>query len=86
MKKAGKLFDLICLRSQLCDLHSKIIFLRFDMNIKTLCLGLRTCQPIHIEDEILFFDQGLCVSIQLMVVIDVLFLWILSMTTSFFTH
>ncbi|KAM0014804.1 putative exostosin [Helianthus debilis subsp. tardiflorus] len=38
------------------------------MGIAKLFFGLRTCQPVHMEDAALFFDKGLCEAIEELVV------------------
>ncbi|XP_052625610.1 uncharacterized protein LOC128132729 [Lactuca sativa] len=68
MKRAVNAVDLMGLLPQLCDPHSELLLLRSCMGIAKLFFGLRTCQPIHIEEAALFFDKGLRRSIEDIVV------------------
>ncbi|PWA80994.1 hypothetical protein CTI12_AA190310 [Artemisia annua] len=47
---------------------SELLLLRSCMGIAKLFFGLRTCQPVHMEDAALFFDKGLRESIENIVV------------------
>ena len=53
---------------QLCDPQSELLLLRSCMGIAILFFGLRTCQPMHMEEEVLFFKKGLRGSIEDIVV------------------
>ncbi|XP_052620805.1 uncharacterized protein LOC128126746 [Lactuca sativa] len=68
MKRAVNVVDLMRLLPQLCDLQSELHLLHSCMGFAKLFFGLRTCQPMHIEDATLFFDKGLHGSIEDMVV------------------
>ncbi|XP_052626824.1 uncharacterized protein LOC128133428 [Lactuca sativa] len=59
MKRAVNAVDLMGLLLQLCDPQSELLLLRSCMGIAKLFFGLRTCQPIHIEEAALSFDKGL---------------------------
>ncbi|GKB50988.1 hypothetical protein Tco_0901741 [Tanacetum coccineum] len=46
------------------DPQSELLLLRSCMGISKLFFGLRTCQPVHMEEATLFFDKGLRGSIE----------------------
>ncbi|GJW86378.1 putative reverse transcriptase domain-containing protein [Tanacetum coccineum] len=48
--------------------QNELLLLRSCMGIAKLFSGLRTCHPIHMKEEALFFDKGLCGSIENIVV------------------
>ncbi|KAJ0770727.1 putative reverse transcriptase domain, exostosin [Helianthus annuus] len=58
-KRAAKAVDLMRLLPKLGDPQSELLLLRSCMGIAKLFFGLRTCQPVHMEDAALFFDKGL---------------------------
>ncbi|KAI3721949.1 hypothetical protein L2E82_32969 [Cichorium intybus] len=68
LKRAVKAVDLMGLLPQLCDPQSELLLLRSCMGIAKLFFGLRTCQPMHMEEASLFFDKGLRGSIEDIVV------------------
>nr|GEW60614.1 hypothetical protein [Tanacetum cinerariifolium] len=68
MRIAVNVVDLMSLLPQLHDSQSELLLLRSCMSITKLFFGLRTCQPIHIEEAALFFDKCLCGSIENIVV------------------
>ncbi|KAI3778249.1 hypothetical protein L2E82_07407 [Cichorium intybus] len=68
LKRAVKGVDLMGLLPQLCDPQSQLLLLRSCMGIAKLFFGLRTCQPVHMEEAALFFDKGLRGSIEDIVV------------------
>ncbi|GKB88382.1 hypothetical protein Tco_0960654 [Tanacetum coccineum] len=68
MRRATNVVDLMSLLPQLHDLQSELLLLRSHMGIVKLFFGLRTCQPVHMEEAALFFDKGLCGSIENIVV------------------
>nr|GEV86437.1 reverse transcriptase domain-containing protein [Tanacetum cinerariifolium] len=68
MRRAVNAVDLMGLLSQLHDPQSELLLLRSCMGIAKLFFGLRTCQPVHMEEADLFFDKGLLGSIENMVV------------------
>ncbi|KAI3750270.1 hypothetical protein L2E82_20904 [Cichorium intybus] len=68
LKRAVKAVDLMGLLPQLCDPQSELLLLRSCMGIAKLFFGLRTCQPMHMEEAALFFDKGLRGSIEDIVV------------------
>ncbi|KAF5811722.1 putative exostosin [Helianthus annuus] len=53
---------------KLGDPQSELLLLRSCMGIAKLFFGLRTCQPVHMEDATLFFDKGLREAIEELVV------------------
>ena len=53
---------------KLGDPQSELLLLRSCMGIAKLFFGLRTCQPIHMNDAALFFDKGLREAIEELVV------------------
>ncbi|GJS29937.1 putative reverse transcriptase domain-containing protein [Tanacetum coccineum] len=59
MRRAANAVDLMSLLPQLHDPHSELLLLRSCMDISKLFFGLRTCQPVHMEEATLFFDKGL---------------------------
>ncbi|GJW52225.1 putative reverse transcriptase domain-containing protein [Tanacetum coccineum] len=64
MRRAMTVVDFMSLVSQLHDPQSEHLLLRSCMGISKLFFGLRTCQPVHIEEAALFFDKGLRGSIK----------------------
>ncbi|KAJ0759599.1 putative exostosin [Helianthus annuus] len=60
--------DLMRLLPKLGDPQSELLLLRSCMGIAKLFFGLRTCQPVHMEDAALFFDKGLRETIEELVV------------------
>ena len=68
MRRAANAVDLMSLLPQLHDPQSELLLLRSCMGIAKLFFGLRTCQPVHMEDAALFFDKGLHESIENIVV------------------
>ncbi|GJR93621.1 hypothetical protein Tco_0265795, partial [Tanacetum coccineum] len=60
--------DLMGLLPQLHDPQSELLLLRSCMGIAKLFFGLKTCQPVHMEDMALFFDKSLRGSIENIVV------------------
>ncbi|GJX05323.1 putative reverse transcriptase domain-containing protein [Tanacetum coccineum] len=64
MRRAANAVDLMSLLLQLNDSQSELLLLQSCMGIAKLFFGLRTCQPVHIEDAALFFDKGLRGSIE----------------------
>nr|GEW59619.1 hypothetical protein [Tanacetum cinerariifolium] len=58
MRRAVNAIDLMGLLSQLHDPQSELLLLRSCMGIAKLFFGLKTCQPVHIEDAVLFFDKA----------------------------
>ncbi|XP_022042194.1 uncharacterized protein LOC110944857 [Helianthus annuus] len=67
-KRAAKAVDLMRLLPKLGNPQSELLFLRSCMGIAKLFFGLRTCQPVHMEDAALFFDKGLREAIEELVV------------------
>ncbi|GKD86731.1 hypothetical protein Tco_1357885 [Tanacetum coccineum] len=68
MMRAANAVDLMSLLLQLHDPQSELLLLRSCMGIAKLFFGLRTCQPVHMEEAALFFDKGLRGSIENIVV------------------
>ncbi|GKA80420.1 hypothetical protein Tco_0787016 [Tanacetum coccineum] len=68
MRRAVNVVDLMSLLPQLHDPQSELLLLRSCMGIAKLFFGLRTCQPVHMEEAALFFDKGLRGSIENIVV------------------
>ncbi|GKE19027.1 hypothetical protein Tco_1426604 [Tanacetum coccineum] len=68
MRRAANAVDLMGFLPQLHDPQSELLLLRSCMGIAKLFFGLRTCQPVHMEDAALFFDKGLRGSIENIVV------------------
>ncbi|GKC06001.1 putative reverse transcriptase domain-containing protein [Tanacetum coccineum] len=68
MRRAANAVDLMGLLPQLHDPQSELLLLRSCMGIAKLFFGLRTCQPVHMEEAALFFDKGLRGSIENIVV------------------
>ncbi|GJY45228.1 putative reverse transcriptase domain-containing protein [Tanacetum coccineum] len=68
MRRAANAVDLMGLLPQLHDPQSELILLRSCMGIAKLFFGLRTCQPVHMEEAALFFEKGLRGSIENIVV------------------
>ncbi|XP_022031302.1 uncharacterized protein LOC110932259 [Helianthus annuus] len=67
-KRAAKAVDLMRLLPKLGDPQSELLLLRSCMGIAKLFFGLRTCQPVHVEDATMFFDKGLREAIEELVV------------------
>ncbi|XP_052621089.1 uncharacterized protein LOC111879644 [Lactuca sativa] len=59
IKRVENVVNLICLLPQLSDPQSELLQLRSCMGIAKLFFGLRTCQPVHMEEAAVFFDNGL---------------------------
>jgi hypothetical protein len=59
MKRASRTADLMHLLPQLRDPRSELLLLRSCMGIAKLFFGLRTCQPIHMEETTMLFDREL---------------------------
>ncbi|GJU46273.1 putative reverse transcriptase domain-containing protein [Tanacetum coccineum] len=68
MRRAANAIDLMGLLPQLHDPQSELFLLRSCMGIAKLFFGLRTCQPVHMEEAALFFDKDLRGSIENIVV------------------
>ncbi|GJV68014.1 putative reverse transcriptase domain-containing protein [Tanacetum coccineum] len=68
MRRAVNAVDLMSLLPPLNDPQSELLLLRSCMGIANLFFGLRTCQPVHMEEAALFFDKGLRGSIENIVV------------------
>ncbi|GJT26270.1 hypothetical protein Tco_0906545 [Tanacetum coccineum] len=68
IRRATNAVDLMGLLPQLHDPQSELLLLRSFMGIAKLFFGLRTCQPVHIEEVALFFNKGLRGSIENIVV------------------
>jgi hypothetical protein len=67
-KRATNAVNLMRLLPKLGDPQSELLLLRSCMGIAKLFFGLRTCQPIHMEEAAVFFDKGLHMAIEDMVV------------------
>ncbi|XP_052627549.1 uncharacterized protein LOC128134140 [Lactuca sativa] len=59
IKRAENAVNLMRLLPQLSDPQSELLLLRSCMGIAKLFFGLRTCQPVHMEEAAIFFDNGL---------------------------
>ena len=59
MKRASRAAELMHLLPQLRDPQSELLLLRSCMGIAKLFFGLRTCQPIHMEEATMLFDKEL---------------------------
>nr|GEX26858.1 putative reverse transcriptase domain-containing protein [Tanacetum cinerariifolium] len=57
MIRARNVVDLVSLILQLDDPHSELLLLRSCMGIAKLFFGLRTCQPVHMEEATLFLTK-----------------------------
>ncbi|GKA36261.1 hypothetical protein Tco_0722752 [Tanacetum coccineum] len=57
MRRAANAVDLMGLLPQLHDPQSELLLIRSCMGIAKLFFGLRTCQPVHMEEATLFFDK-----------------------------
>ncbi|GKE13515.1 hypothetical protein Tco_1417066 [Tanacetum coccineum] len=68
MRRVMNDVDLMSLLLQLHDPQSELLLLRSCMGIAKLFFGLRTCQPVLMEEATLFFNKGLCGSIKNIVV------------------
>nr|GEW48465.1 reverse transcriptase domain-containing protein [Tanacetum cinerariifolium] len=68
MRRAVNAVDLMGLLSQLHDPLSELLLLGSCMGIAKLFFGLKTGQPVHMEEADLFVDKGLLGSIENMVV------------------
>jgi hypothetical protein len=69
MKRAVRAVELMHLLPQLKDPQSELILLRSCMGIAKLFFGLRTCQPIHVEEAAMLFDKELRGAIEDIVVV-----------------
>ncbi|GKE36208.1 putative reverse transcriptase domain-containing protein [Tanacetum coccineum] len=58
MRRAANAVDLMGLFQQLHDPQSELLLLRSCMVIAKLFFGLRTCQPVHMEEAALFFYRA----------------------------
>ncbi|GKB81617.1 hypothetical protein Tco_0948512 [Tanacetum coccineum] len=58
MRRAANAVDLMGLLPLLHDPQSEPFLLRSCMSIAKLFFGLRTCQPVHMEEAALFFDKA----------------------------
>nr|GEU42158.1 RNA-directed DNA polymerase, eukaryota [Tanacetum cinerariifolium] len=58
IRRATNAVDLISLLPQLHDPQSELLLLRSCMGIAKLFFGLRTYQPVHIDEVALFFDKA----------------------------
>ncbi|PWA84065.1 reverse transcriptase domain-containing protein [Artemisia annua] len=67
-KRASSAIDMMRLLPQLGDPQSELLLLRSCMGIAKLFFGLRTCQPVYVEEAALLFDKGLREAIEDMVV------------------
>ncbi|GJZ41300.1 hypothetical protein Tco_0588186 [Tanacetum coccineum] len=70
MRRAVNIVDLMSLLPQLHDPQSELFLLRSCMVIPKHFFGLKTCQPVHMEEAALFFDKGLRGSIKNIVVYE----------------
>ncbi|KAL7603985.1 hypothetical protein Lser_V15G19890 [Lactuca serriola] len=68
IKRAENAVNLMRLLPQLSDPQSELLLLRSCMGISKLFYGLRTCQPVHMEEAAIFFDNGLRAAIEDIVV------------------
>ncbi|KAK2402907.1 hypothetical protein QL285_052393 [Trifolium repens] len=59
MKRAVKAVELMHLLPRLRDPQSELLLLRSCMGIAKLFFGLKTCQPVHMEEAAILFDKGL---------------------------
>jgi hypothetical protein len=59
MKRAVKAIELMHLLPQFKDPQSELLLLRSCMGIAKLFFGLRTCQPIYMEEATILFDKEL---------------------------
>jgi len=57
MKRASKVVELMHILPQLRDPQSEHLLLRSCMGIAKLFFGLRTCQPIRMEEAAMLFDK-----------------------------
>nr|GEZ78006.1 hypothetical protein [Tanacetum cinerariifolium] len=64
IRRAANGANFMGLLPQLHDPQSELLLLRSCMGIAKLFFGLRTCQPVHMEEATLFFDKGLRGSIE----------------------
>ncbi|GJW65974.1 hypothetical protein Tco_0117858 [Tanacetum coccineum] len=70
MRRAANAVNLMSLLPQLHNPQSELLLLRSCMGIFKVFIGLRTCQPVHMDEATLFFDKGLCGSIENIVVCE----------------
>jgi hypothetical protein len=68
MKRASRAVELMHLLPRLRDPQSGLLLLRSCMGIAKLLFGLRTCQPIHMEEAAMLFDKELHEAIENIVV------------------
>jgi len=59
MKRASRVVELMYLLPQLQDPQSELLLLQSCMGIAKLFFGLRTCQPIHMEEAAMLFHKEL---------------------------
>ena len=57
MKRVFRAAELMHFLPQLQDPQSERLLLRLCMGIAKLFFGLRTCQPIHMEEAAMLFDK-----------------------------
>jgi hypothetical protein len=68
MKRAVRVVELMHLLPKLRDPQSELLLLRSCMGIAKLFFGLRTCQPIYMEEATVLFDKELRAAIENIVV------------------
>jgi hypothetical protein len=68
MKRVVRAVELMHLLPQLKDPQSGLLLLRSCMGIAKLFFGLRTCQPIHMEEVTVLFDKELRAAVEDIVV------------------
>jgi hypothetical protein len=73
-KRAARAVDLMGLLPRLRDPQSELLLLRSCMGVAKLLFGLRTCQPLFVENVVSCFDKGLREAIEDIVVCGGLFL------------
>jgi hypothetical protein len=64
MKRAVRAVELMHLLPQLKDPQSELLLLRSCMGIAKLFFGLRTCQPIYMEEAAILFDKELRAAVE----------------------
>lgn len=57
VKRVVMVVEPIHLLPRLRDPHSELLLLRLYMSIVEIFLGLRACQPIHMEEAVILFDK-----------------------------
>lgn len=68
IKRASRAVELMHLLPRLRDPQSELFLLRSCMGIAKLFFGLRTCQPVHMEEATMLFDKELCGAVEDIVV------------------